>query len=364
MNEHHITAAEGVEVDIRCEVDDFALQVSAKFGAGITGVIGRSGAGKSTLLSSLAGLIRPTSGRIAINGSVVFDGYAGVNIPTDRRRAVLVHQHGNLFPHMTVRQNVAYGYTARRVADGAAAATSAEISDALGIGQLLDRYPSTLSGGERQRVAIARALAADPAVLLLDEPVASLDPVSRNQVVMYLREIHGRYGIPMIYVSHALSDVLALASETLTLDQGVVAGFGPSQRQVLDMAVSSGRSEGSIDNLLFGRVEAPDRVSVGSVSLYTPRLDAVVGSNVAVSIRASELILAVGEPSLSSARNVLPGRVDSLSTSSDVVLATVDVGFPMTVELTRYSTEELGLRPQSAVHLVFKASSVVVSGRG
>lgn len=349
-------AGASVELDVRHQLGEFGLEVSAKFGPGITGLIGQSGAGKSTLLACIAGLTKPTDGRVVINGAPVFDGANGLNVPTDRRRAVLVHQHGNLFPHMTVRSNVEYGHSR-----GTGAVDLSEVVDAMRIETLMDRAPATLSGGQRQCVAVARAIAADPAVLLLDEPVASLDAKSRNEVVMYLHEVHERYSLPMVYVSHALSDVLALADETMTMSDGKVIGFGDTRGQVIAMAQADGSESVHIDNVLFGRVVSDDRVSVRESVLYTPRLNRQVGESVAVSVRASEIVVAIGVPSPSSARNVLRGRVVELTESEGVALATVDVGVVLTAELTRHSVVELGLSVGSDVHLVFKASSVIVS---
>lgn len=346
----------GVEVEVRHRLGDFQLEVSAKFGPGITGLIGHSGAGKSTLLACIAGLIKPTDGQIVINGETVYDSATGVQVATDRRGAVLVHQHGNLFPHMTVRSNVEYGR--RR---GASGAELNDVVEALGIAELMEQYPSSLSGGQRQRVAVARAIVAGPAVLLLDEPVASLDSKSRNEVVMYLHEVHERYGMPMLYVSHALSDVLALADETLTMSDGKVVGFGDTRSQVIQTATTAGSGGVQIDNVLFGRVISDDEVMLGATVLYTPSLDRPVGTTVAVSVRASEIIVTMGTPSPSSARNVLSGRIVALTESAEVVFATVDVGIELTAELTRHSAVDLGLDEGSEVHLVFKASSVVAS---
>ena len=346
----------GIEFDVRHQLGDFLLEVSATLGGGITGVIGRSGAGKSTLLSCIGGLVKPTEGRIVINGETVYDSATSTNVPTDRRRAVLVHQHGYLFPHMTVRPNVRYGYR-----DDEGNTSIESIADSLGITALLDRFPSSLSGGQRQRVAIARAIAANPAVLLLDEPVASLDLKSRNEVVMYLRDVHDRYQIPMVFVSHALSDVLALAEETLTIADGRISSSGPTRVQVMQMATSNGNDAEQIDNVLFGRVVSDREVKVGDVVLHTPHMMSPVGNRVAASVRASEIILAIGTPSRSSARNTLNGRIVALTELADTVLATVDVGTELTVELTRHSSVDLGLSVGAHVYLVFKASSVVVS---
>ena len=350
------TVSAGVEVDVRHRLDDFTLDVSAKFGPGISGLIGPSGAGKSTLLACIAGLTKPEAGRVVINGDAVFDSTSGVHVGTDHRNAVLVHQHGNLFPHMTVRRNVEYG---QRHGEGDVEVD--EVVDALGIARLMDRQPYSLSGGQRQRVAVARAVAAGPAVLLLDEPVASLDAKSRNEVVMYLHDVHERYSIPMVYVSHALSDVLALADETLTMADGKSVGFGDTRGQVISAAQSGGSDAIHIDNVLFGRVVSDDQVAVGRSVLHTPRLDRPIGESVAVSVRASEIIVSVGTPSPSSARNVLSGRVVALTESAGVALATVDIGVEFTAELTQHSVEELCLSEGANVHLVFKASSVVVS---
>ena len=345
-----------VEVDIRHRLGDFRLDVSAKFGPGITGLIGHSGAGKSTLLACIAGLTKPTEGHIVINRQTVYDGATGIHVGTDQRGAVLVHQHGNLFPHMTVRSNVEYGQ--RR---SAGEVELDEVIEALGIADLMGRAPASLSGGQRQRVAVARAIVADPAVLLLDEPVASLDAKSRNEVVMYLHEVHERYGMPMLYVSHALSDVLALADETLTMAHGKVVGLGDTRSQVIQTATTEGSGGVQIDNVLFGRVVSDDEVMLGDTVLYTPSLNRQAGESVAVSVRASEIIVAVGTPSPSSARNVLSGRVVAMTATGEVVLATVDVGIELTAELTRHSAIDLGLEEGSEVHLVFKASSVIAS---
>lgn len=361
-----------VEVDIRVKFDDFSLDVSASFGAGITGIIGPSGAGKSTLLSCIAGLRNPDAGKIAVNGNATFDSESGVNASTDRTRAVLVHQHGNLFPHMTVGANIRYGNCARRKGGApmgtealASAVSPEEAAAGLGVSCLVDRYPDTLSGGERQRVAIARAIAAAPAVLLLDEPVAALDLRSRNDVVMYLKQLHERYQLPMVYVSHALSDVLALADETLSVMDGAVVGSGATREQVLAMATGSARAADSIDNVMFGKVAASDRVRVGGITVHTPPMASPAGADVAISIRASDLILATGQPSPSSARNVVRGTIEAIARSADVVLATVgvDASAPMVAELTPHSADELALAAGMEVYLVFKASSVLASGR-
>ena len=165
---------------------------------------------------------------IKLDGQTLFSSAEQMRTPPQDRRVVMVFQEGMLFPHKTVRENIEYGY--RMMPMELRTVDIDELCQFLRIVSLLDRYPDTLSGGERQRVALARGVATSPRLLLLDEPVASLDVGLRNEVVSYLKQVHERYAIPMVYVSHSLSDVMALAANALVLERGRVKSFGPSRR--------------------------------------------------------------------------------------------------------------------------------------
>jgi molybdate transport system ATP-binding protein len=210
-----------IEFDFDLRRGEFQLQARADLDAGATGICGPSGSGKSTLLALLAGLLHPDRGRLAFRGEVLLDTAAGVFVPPWRRHFALVFQDGQLFPHLTARENLLYGY--RRRASSERRFEFGEILDLLEIGDLLERRPAKLSGGQRQRVALGRALLYSPRVLLLDEPLASLDERLREQILPFLLRVKRDTGIPMLYVSHARAEVEFLADRTLRLEQGRLA---------------------------------------------------------------------------------------------------------------------------------------------
>ncbi len=207
----------GFEFNARLDLGDFQLDAAFAGAERVTALFGPSGAGKSTILRLIAGLLRPDTGRIVLAGRTVFDSAAGINLPARKRRVGLVFQDGLLFPHLSVRQNLLYGPWVRRVPRPASFDRTVEILD---IGKLLDRAPRHLSGGERQRVAIGRALLSDPAVLLMDEPVAAVDQERRAEILPHLASLTQEFPIPMIYVSHAMEEVERLAQKVVRIRDG------------------------------------------------------------------------------------------------------------------------------------------------
>jgi molybdate transport system ATP-binding protein len=184
-----------------------------------TALFGPSGSGKTTLVNMLAGLVRPDRGRIVLGDEVFFDSDAKIDVPVHRRRIGYVFQEGRLFPHLSVRQNLVFGRWMRGLARDKT--HEEQVIDLLGIGQLLTRRPGTLSGGEKQRVAIGRALIAKPRLLLLDEPLASLDEARKSEILPYLERLKAE-GVPMIYVSHHGAEVAQLAESVVLIHHGRV----------------------------------------------------------------------------------------------------------------------------------------------
>src|SRR5262249_41829978 len=194
-------------------------------GEGITVLFGRSGAGKTSVINAIAGILRPDRGRIDINEETVFDTERGIDMPTPKRRVGYVFQEGRLFPHLSVRQNLNYAGLFQR---GMQAAEFDRVVELLGLRELLERRPGNLSGGEKQRVAIGRALLSSPRLLLLDEPLASLDAHRKNEVLQYIELIRDEVKVPIVYVSHAVEEVVRIADTVVLMSAGRVLAAGPA----------------------------------------------------------------------------------------------------------------------------------------
>lgn len=213
-----------ISVDIDKQLGDFALSVSFDGDSGVTALFGPSGSGKTSIVGMIAGLIKPDLGRIVIGGETVFDSTAGIDVPAHRRRIGTVFQDGRLFPHMSVARNLDYG---RWMTDlPRDAAQFRHVTELLDIAPLVDRRPGALSGGERQRVALGRALLMKPRLMLLDEPMASLDARRKSEILPYFVRLRDDTRLPMIYVSHDPAEVKALASRVVLLDDGRVVKKG------------------------------------------------------------------------------------------------------------------------------------------
>ena len=341
---------------------DFSLEVAGDFGPGITALFGPSGSGKTTLLNCLAGLLKPDDGEIVLYGRDLYRGSPNMFVPPEKRRIGLVFQDGALFPHMSVSGNIMYGRARTPEADRRVDVD--HVVELLGLRPLMDRSPESLSGGERQRVAIARALAMSPGLLLLDEPMASLDARLRGVVLSYLRRVHDDLGIPMIYVSHSISEVLALADDALVLSGGRVVASGRPSRVLLDPALGGMFRDDPVENLLDGTVIDPGvtgrsgRVQVGEIEIITPPTDRPAGAPVILALGAEEIILATEKPSGLSARNVIAGSITDLDPVMDGVYASVDIGVPVLVALTQGAVDALSLERGQDAYLVFKTSSI------
>lgn len=211
-------------VDVEKKLGDFTLNALFASEGGITALFGPSGAGKTSLINMIAGLMKPDRGRILLDDLVLFDKTAGIDMPVWQRRVGYVFQEGRLFPHMSVERNLNYGrWMGDHPADPAAFAHVVELLD---IGHLLDRRPGKLSGGERQRVAVGRALLMKPRLLLLDEPLASLDAGRKSEILPYLERLRDEAKVPMIYVSHDAAEVKRIASRVVRVEAGQVTATG------------------------------------------------------------------------------------------------------------------------------------------
>ena len=211
-------------IDIDKRLGQFRLTAKFEAAAGVTALFGPSGAGKSTVVNLIAGLLVPDHGRIAFDGTALFDSAARINVPPHRRRIGYVFQEGRLFPHLTVRRNLDYGRWMSRISRDDA--ETRHIVELLDIGDLLDRRPGKLSGGERQRVAIGRALLMRPRLLLLDEPLASLDAARKQEILPYLLRLRDDSKVPMLYVSHQAAELTHITTAVVRIDGGRVTALG------------------------------------------------------------------------------------------------------------------------------------------
>lgn len=356
-----------LEIRIQGKVQDqaaqFELNVVCQVENGITILFGASGAGKTTLLDVIAGLRTPHSGRIAIGERTLFDSEKGINVPVRARRIGYVFQDVALFPHLNVAANVRYGLVGGRFEDSEQRAE--QVMGSLGILPLRERRPAQLSGGERQRVALARALVTRPSILLLDEPLAALDLPVRMKLAEDLRRTIQAEPLPVIYVTHSRDEVFMLGEKLLVLERGRLIAQG-TPHEVMSAPQSETVAQlAGFENIFDARVTAthPDRgtmsCQLGSagVELETPLVRAQAGSNMRIGISAGDILLAASAPKGLSARNILPGRLLSLSQRDAIVLARVECGVEFLVHLTMSACESLELKPGRQVWLIVKTHS-------
>jgi molybdate transport system ATP-binding protein len=358
-----------VEVRLRHDFPGFALDVAfALERDGVTALFGASGSGKTTVVNAIAGIFAPREGRIVIAGRTVFDTAAGIRVPPRLRRAGTVFQDARLFPHMSVRDNLLFGW--RRAAEPADASEIDRVVALLGLAHLLARRPRALSGGEKSRVALGRALLASPALLLLDEPLAALDAERRAEILPYLERLRDEALLPMLFVSHSLDEVSRLAHDVVVLKNGRVAAQGsvfdlltglelpelagsPPLGAVIAATVAAHRADG-LSELAFD----------GGILLVTRRAEPV-GARLRLRIRAEEILLALEEPRQISANNVLAATVLAVRASggqADVQLACGPTR--LVARITEASAARLGLAPGKPVHAIVKSVTVDTSQSG
>ncbi|MBO6522084.1 MAG: molybdenum ABC transporter ATP-binding protein [Rhodospirillales bacterium] len=329
---------------------------------GITAVFGQSGCGKTSVLRCVAGLTR-LPGRLRVGGNVWQDDYSGMFLKPYRRPVGYVFQEASLFPHLSVRGNLTYG--ARRTTNGGAnGLVFDDVVELLGIGPLLDRAPDALSGGERQRVAIGRALLARPSLLLMDEPLAALDRFAKEEILPYLEALQDTLALPVLYVSHDMSEVARLASHMIVLNKGrkVAEGEVGGVLERLDLHPATGRFEAGV--IVSARVvNHDDDLKITHASLYgqpidIPLVDAGPDHEIRLRIRARDVSLATERPKGISIRNVIAGTVAEINEEKNTAYAEtlVDIGGArIRARITRASVRDLSLTPGSRVYALIKA---------
>jgi molybdate transport system ATP-binding protein len=348
-------------VDVTHRFGSFLLEANFVSEGRLTAFFGRSGAGKTSLVNIIAGIVRPDRGRIVLDDTVLVDTQRRIFVPKYRRRVGYVFQEGRLFPHLTVRQNLLFGrwFTAKRERQ----IGLDQVLDLLGIAHLLDRRPGALSGGEKQRVAIGRALLTSPRLLLLDEPLASLDDTRKEEILPFIERLRDEAEVPIVYVSHSISEVTRLATTVVVILDGRIAAVGPPTDVLGREGLLDAHDAGEAGTLIEAVVAEHDP-SFGLTTLRSPagvlqapRLDLPIGTPVRVRIRARDVMIATARPDGLSALNLLSGRVTALDGSGEGSVAVgLDCGgVRLTARLTRKSVDTLRLAPGREVYAVIKS---------
>ncbi|MGC0794520.1 molybdenum ABC transporter ATP-binding protein ModC [Pantoea agglomerans] len=335
------------------EVD---LQIPAK---GITAIFGVSGAGKTSLINAISGLTQPQRGRIQLHDRLLFDAEKKIALPPEKRRIGYVFQDARLFPHYRVRGNLQYGMAP------AMKAQFDSLVSLLGLEALLPRFPLSLSGGEKQRVAIGRALLTAPDMLLLDEPLASLDLPRKRELMPYLQKLAKQVDIPMLYVSHSLEEILQLADNVLVLDAGKVKAFGPLERVWSSSAMRPWLPVSELTSVLRVQVleQHPDypmtALSLGDQHIWVSRVNQPVKTPLRIRIASADVSLALQPPQHSSIRNILPAQVVELLEVGDQVEVKLRIGISeLWARITPWARDELGIRPDQWLYAQIKSVSV------
>jgi molybdate transport system ATP-binding protein len=347
--------------------DGLAIDAALTLGGEIGVVFGPSGSGKSTLLRLIAGLTRPDTGRIALDGDVLFESGRGIDVRLRYRRIGMIFQDDLLFPHLRVRANIGFGlnHETRDRRDS----RLAEVAALCGVEHLLDRWPSTLSGGERQRVGLARALAPKPRLLLCDEPVSALDLPNRHALLEGLRRVQKAEGLPILYVTHSPAEAISLGTRLFLIESGRLVADGPP----LDVMANSRHAaflhlEG-VRNVFTGRIaeHSADQSSTrleleGGPSLVVPHVDHPLGTSMIAEIRGDDVLLSLGPIAGVSARNLIEGVVEAIvphGHEAEIVIRTG--GLRWLASTVGPTSGRLTLSPGQTVYMIIKARSCRVA---
>jgi molybdate transport system ATP-binding protein len=340
----------------------FQLQVAFTVRPGVTILVGHSGAGKTTLLRAIAGLCDPDKGRIVIAGRTLFDSEQKIKIEPAKRKVAFVFQDLALFPHLTVQENVSYGL--RKIARAERESRVAEILNSFQIAKLCNRMPREISGGEQQRVALARSLVTEPSVLLLDEPLSSLDAHTKASLIEDLRAWNEAHQIPILYVTHNHEEVFALGEHAISLEQGGILAQGSPVSVVTPYRQSMTHLvgfENLFEGIVVGSEDKPSaticRVAGTSIEIQLPQVSVTPGSPIHVGIKADEILLALSRPSILSACNLIQGSVKQLDDMGTKVEARIDAGVEFRVHLPACPPEFMTFKRGDNVWMMIRPQS-------
>jgi molybdate transport system ATP-binding protein len=350
----------------RMPLAHFDLNIDVNFNSRITAIFGPSGSGKTSLLDAVAGLRLITDGEIEIDGRTLYSSSRGINLPPRQRGIGYVPQEGALFPHFSVRKNILFG--AERSGTGAGVGAKnisvEHVLEVLEISHLLDRAVTKLSGGEAQRIALARAILSKPRLLLLDEPLAALDIGLKERILPYLTRVRDEFAIPMIYVTHNLTEVLTLAEWVLMIRQGRLIAQGVPRDALRSISAVTQLPDAQFENVLtavFAESDAAagtSRIRLASgVELFIPYSPHPANALCQVRVSADDILIATARPHGISAANILSGTIHRVESLGGDRMVTVLAGEEFFVNVTSSAVARLSLRESQPVFLIIKTRS-------
>lgn len=345
-----------ININITKKYQDFVLKCSLDFNDKINGIFGPSGSGKSTILNCIAGFISPDIGKIKINDKILYEisssnslNNKNISINTEHRDIGYVTQKPNLFPSMNVDENIRYGYKDDN------AIKVEEIIDIMNVKNLIHRYPSQLSGGEAQKISIARGLARFPSVLLMDEPVSELDLKSKLMVLGYLKKINKRFSIPIIYVSHDISEIVSICDKVAMIENG----------QIKDVKNSQSLSYISNNDLEFENIYVlNESISGNSIFINNIKiniLNKLESDSAVILIPSNSVILSRYMVNNIDAENILLGKIDNIKLIGSKVRVFCNVGFDIVSDISEYSFKKMNLNINDEIYVIFKSENVKIS---
>tara|TARA_B100000959_G_C14992853_1_gene628779 strand:+ start:4768 stop:5820 length:1053 start_codon:yes stop_codon:yes gene_type:complete len=345
-----------INIDITKKYPDFVLKCSLNFNNKINGIFGPSGSGKSTILNCIAGFISPDIGKIKINDKILYEissSYSlnnkNISINTEHRDIGYVTQKPNLFPSMNVDENIRYGYKDDN------AIKVEEIIDIMNVKNLIHRYPSQLSGGEAQKISIARALARFPSVLLMDEPVSELDLKSKLMVLGYLKKINKRFSIPIIYVSHDISEIVSICDKVAMIENGQIKDVKNSQSLTY-----TSNNDTEFENIyVLNESISNNSISINNVKINT--LNRLESKSTVILISSNSVILSKYKLNNIDAENILLGKIDNIKLIGSKVRVFCNVGFDIVSDISEYSFKKMNLNINDEIYVIFKSENVKIS---
>ena len=358
-----MTEAGNIIINAKRQRGEFALDVSLALSNGLTAIFGKSGSGKTSLINLISGLDQPDEGHISIGSRVVFDKTQHINIAPENRQIGYVFQDGRLFPHLSVHNNLVY--SRRFLKPVLNPAIFDQIVELLDIAPLLNRRPATLSGGEKQRVAIGRALLAEPQLLIMDEPLASLDASRKADILPFIENLRDQLNTPIIYVSHAMEEVIRLSDSLVLMDHGQVVAHGDVEQIMsrLDLKPLTGRYEaGAVLSVRIAGHNALHKLSelsFGGQTLWVPGHDLPIGSELRLRIRARDVSISLQKPVGTSVLNIFEATITEIvADGGPHCEVLMDVGAPLIARITRKSVDDLGLEVGQKVFASVKAAAI------